>query len=312
MHIFKYPAALCLTLLLSLTAAVPVTAEGDFEIKEDGKLTYYSGSGGDITIPDGVTVIDIFAFARRDDLTSVTIPDSVTEIGESAFIGCSGLTSVTILGDLTHLGIEVFSGCSSLTSITLPDRVEHIDACAFLECTSLTSMTIPYGPASLDAAFVGCTSLTKVTIPSSVTQLYSAPFNGCESLTDAAVPASIESTYLNEDLFKDSPNVTLHVVKGSAAEEFAIQQGLSYETDYEKYAEEAGYPFVESEPVETGPVESEPDETQPDEIGPVESQPEVDRPAEKQSSGIAVPVLIASILGAIAGGGAAVLTRKKS
>ena len=51
----------------------------DFVI-ENGVLTKYTGSGGDVIIPAGVTKIGNLAFSDCANLTSVTIPEGVTEI----------------------------------------------------------------------------------------------------------------------------------------------------------------------------------------------------------------------------------------
>ena len=60
----------------------------DFVI-ENGVLRDYKGPGGDVTIPEGVTEIERWAFDGCTGLTSVTIPEGVTEIGYSAFYGCT-------------------------------------------------------------------------------------------------------------------------------------------------------------------------------------------------------------------------------
>ena len=45
-------------------------------------MTKYTGNGGDVVIPKGVTAIGEYAFGGCTGLTSVVIPDSVTSIGE--------------------------------------------------------------------------------------------------------------------------------------------------------------------------------------------------------------------------------------
>lgn len=60
----------------------------DFEI-ESGVLKKYTGKGGDVVIPEGVTSIGENAFKWCRSLTSVVIPDSVTSIGTYAFYDCS-------------------------------------------------------------------------------------------------------------------------------------------------------------------------------------------------------------------------------
>ena len=66
--------------------------------KDKTTLIYYPLGKNDssYTIPDGVTVIEQYAFYCNSKLTSVTIPSSVTSIGESAFQFCSKLTIIYI------------------------------------------------------------------------------------------------------------------------------------------------------------------------------------------------------------------------
>ena len=72
-----------------------MSSASDFII-ENGILTKYVGTGGDVVIPEGVTSIGNSAFSWCRRLTSVTIPDSVTSIDNCAFEGCSNLNAVYI------------------------------------------------------------------------------------------------------------------------------------------------------------------------------------------------------------------------
>ena len=72
---------------LSAFFAVSVSAGNDGLIGaniKDGELLGYYGNGGDIKIPDTVTVIAGEAFLDNDNVTSVTIPGSVQVIGYHA------------------------------------------------------------------------------------------------------------------------------------------------------------------------------------------------------------------------------------
>ena len=80
-------------LAVMIYPAFSTTAEEESAgfIIENGELTAYTGSGGDITIPDTVTGISDNVFSGNTSLTSVTIPGSVISIGSGAFSGCTNL-----------------------------------------------------------------------------------------------------------------------------------------------------------------------------------------------------------------------------
>ena len=79
----------------------------DFVI-ENSVLTKYTGPGGDVTIPEGVTEIGESAFEYCKSLTSVTIPEGVTEIGDWAFYDCTGVKILTILSAMEHVRADTF------------------------------------------------------------------------------------------------------------------------------------------------------------------------------------------------------------
>ena len=185
----------------------------DFQI-ENGVLVKYTGNGGDVVVPDGVTSIGNEAFYECSSLTSVTIPDGVMSIEDDAFRYCENLTSVTISDSVTSIGDRAFSSCSSLSSVTIPDSVTSIGDGAFSGCDdladdsglviirnvlhhckeSMTSVTIPDGVTSIgDSAFEECRNLKNVTIPDSVTSIGNFAFRECRSLRSVTIPNGVTS-----------------------------------------------------------------------------------------------------------------------
>ena len=137
--------------LVAMCFCTAAAAESDFTIA-DGVLTKYSGAGGAVVIPDGVTAIDENAFMDPtcdiyydyrglDSITSVTIPASVQEI-EGAFRECRNLKSVTFSEGLLSIGYAAFHG-TALTSVRIPDSVVSIGESAFSGCANLTDVYLP-------------------------------------------------------------------------------------------------------------------------------------------------------------------------
>ena len=184
---------------------VNTAADSNFEIHSNGVITGYTGSGGDVTIPDvikgiEVTGIGLYVFNGCTSLTSIAMPNSVTSIEEGAFIGCTSLTSITIPSSVTRTGGHLFRDCTSLTSITIPSSMTYIGYYMFGGCTSLTSITIPNSVTSIgQGVFNGCTSLTNITIPSSMTDIGHYAFNACTSLTNITIPSNV--TYIGDGAF---------------------------------------------------------------------------------------------------------------
>lgn len=141
--------------LSSGTTPTP-TQNPDFVI-ENGTLVRYIGAGGAVTIPSGVTCIEIGAFKSCVNVTSVTIPAGVTRIESWAFDGCTSLTSVVIPNGVTSIGTSAFGMCTALTSIRIPNSVSSIGDFAFEACTNLSSITIDNDAVIIGKyAFLGC------------------------------------------------------------------------------------------------------------------------------------------------------------
>lgn len=114
-------------------------------ISQDGKMlikTQYKDVEQAI-IPDGVTTIKGWAFARCSKLHSITIPDSVKTIEGYAFYNCDKLTEVIIPDGVTEIGEWAFADCNNLSRVVIPESVTKIEATAFQYCSELKTIEIP-------------------------------------------------------------------------------------------------------------------------------------------------------------------------
>lgn len=183
MRIWKRLAAftVALALCISLTPVAAAQAADEFVI-HDGVLTKYTGAGGAVVIPDGVTRIGREAFYQCTGLTNITIPNSVTDIGSRAFQK-SGLTSITIPSSVSYIGEFSFS-IDTLTSFSVdpgnPNFSSKDGVLYDKDQTSLlvyprgkkdTTFVVPDGVVKIKewAYYEG--NLTSVSIPSSVTAI---------------------------------------------------------------------------------------------------------------------------------------------
>lgn len=156
----------------------------------------------DITVPDGITEIKKYAFAKCSNIENVIIPNGVISIGADAFFGCKALKSVTIGNGVTSIGESAFYQCEALKTITIPDNVTSIGQTAFCFCYALTSVVIGNGITSIgNNAFQTCRGLKTVTIGSSVTTIGRSAFSGCEALNEcycyATTPPNLGYTSFN-------------------------------------------------------------------------------------------------------------------
>jgi hypothetical protein len=79
-----------------------------------------------ITIPNGVKIIDDRAFYRCESLVNVSIPEGVTTIGAYAFYGCKYLRSVIIPRSVENIGAYAFYGCVNLADVTFLNDMTHM------------------------------------------------------------------------------------------------------------------------------------------------------------------------------------------
>lgn len=89
-------------------------------------LTAYTGSGGAVTIPSFVNVIESSGFSDTYRIDKVIIPASVKTIRNGFLQNSYGLREVVIEpgSNLTELPTQFISGCNDIT-LYIPDNIQH-------------------------------------------------------------------------------------------------------------------------------------------------------------------------------------------
>lgn len=253
----KHQLSILLCIVLALLPTAALAADGDFTI-ENGVLTGYNGSGGDVTIPDGVTTINSSAFNSRTGLTSVSIPSSVTSIDAYAFAGCSDLTEIWVDPQNTAYASEdgvLFNHARDTLIVypagkpgiySLPNCVTALESFAFGGCSKLTAIQV--GPdnvsfSSIDGVLFTRSQKTLIAYPAGRQGSYQIPqgvicvkeyaFNNCQGLTMVTIPDT--AAIIGRCAFQHSANLTsitipksVTVIRNSAFDNCTGLKNVSY------------------------------------------------------------------------------------
>lgn len=92
-------------------------------------------------LPDHITSIDNFSFARTTNLKTINLKN-INHIDENSF-SSSDLETLTIPGSIDVIPPEAFSGCRNLKKVVLEEGVEYINDSAFIRCLTLKELYLP-------------------------------------------------------------------------------------------------------------------------------------------------------------------------
>ncbi len=152
------------------------------------------------TIPDTVDEIAPAAFMYCDKLQEVTIPEGVTHIDAWAF-SYTALPKIELPDSLLQIDDYAFAYCTSLREVVFGEGLQFIYGAAFAECRALQEIDLPEKLETVEQyAFCG-TSLKSVTIPASITQIgfcafgYDSNMNPIRDFTIYGTPYSMAQSY---------------------------------------------------------------------------------------------------------------------
>ena len=222
-----------------------------------------------LTIPEGISTIDINAIKNCSKLTTVNLPSTLTNIEVGNFRDCNNLMQINFPAGNTNYvsdgnilytadrktllrvsaavyrenfivpeGVEVigdwaFSGCQMIYSVALPSTLTIIKECAFIG-SAITSITIPEGVHTIEVnAFSDCTRLLTASIPASATTIGNNIFGDCEKLTVITV-ADGNTAYKSVDgvLFTADEKTLVQYPRGKANTVYIIPFGVTHIADY--------------------------------------------------------------------------------
>ena len=141
-------------------------------------------------VPDGVEIIDDFAFAFCYGLESIIVPDSVRYLGDAAFLFCIKLESITLGNGIAYIGNTVFSYSAFYNNesnwendglyigkylLNVSENVgevfwvkggtEVIADCAFSSCEKLVSVMLPETITSIgETMFYECPLIENIVV----------------------------------------------------------------------------------------------------------------------------------------------------
>ena len=180
------------------------------------------GAEGEISIPDGETVIPENAFSGYVGLTQVTIPECVKYVGANAFVGCTSLVRIDFPAglDVTRAKLNSWGlsdewiaqycriddylvagatllqyvGDTSVKKLTVPAGIVRIDKRAFASVGGLEEIEFSGTEKYIgEGAFSQDTKLSKVMLHEGIVQIDDEAFFGCTKMENVIIPSSVKS-----------------------------------------------------------------------------------------------------------------------
>lgn len=215
---------------------------GDFVTNSEGDtIIGYEGTGGSITIPDGIKSIGAEAF-KGSGVTAVDL-NEVTVIGNSAFAESrlsvvSGINGVSAIGGLAFAKTDI-------SAFAVPKSLSRLASDAFDGTKALTGFS---GGSTIYPIYGGCIYSDRgktlyvvpkgledsVTVWKKATAIAPGALKGCNGVKDIYIPATIREIGVVENaadgkIVSALPSKsTVYGYKGSVAQKYAKKTGVNF------------------------------------------------------------------------------------
>lgn len=226
-----------------------------YELMPDNsvKIDLYAGSDTELVLPDNIDGKKVSTLGTkmffnsniRDSITKVVVPEGVTDIDGAAFFGCSSLNEVSLPSTLQEIRYGAFYNCAALSNITIPASLTKIGAGAFKRTKWLSERINENPIVVVNGVLIDGSQCTgDVVIPDNVTTIANAAIPSSDNISSVTVPKSVSNLgnlgFGGEFVLSDSgemtasvrtalDNFTIYCYKDSAAEQYAVENELTYE-----------------------------------------------------------------------------------
>lgn len=133
----------------------------------------FTGSAWEDAMDDGPLVLGRIMYSHKGQVKDVVIPEGVSIIEDYAYIGCNDIETLELGYDVEEIGLYAFQNCVNLKSVIVNDAMGIVSAGAFKGCSSLEK--IDFSESTLATigyeAFCDCTSLTEILLAETISEL---------------------------------------------------------------------------------------------------------------------------------------------
>lgn len=194
------------------------------------KMITLVSAARDFEIPEYVEAIDSGCFFENENITEVELPDTIEYIGGRAFEGCENLLVADMPESLQIIENSAFRNCINLKEVIFPVNIElriQSGSGFFYNCRKLEIIELPHGMPEIDNTMFGkCSKLEYIKIRSGMSLI--SNLSWCTSLKRIEIPGEVGK--IAESAFAGCQEVTIYGVEGSVAHEFALKNGIPFES----------------------------------------------------------------------------------
>ena len=207
-----------------------------------------------IVVSEGITELQIGAFAVLTKLENVILPSTLKYIGAAALAFCDSLTQISLPDELETIDnyqvggnyVGAFMNCHNLSSVIIPKNIKIIKEQTFQNCTNLATLTFAEGSQCTqiaERAFGDC-AIESVILPEGMTTLGELVFWDCKNLISITIPStmttigsgSLRCYRLAEIINKSSLDIT-QTEMGTELNKYVVKSTTSGESQIEKYGD---------------------------------------------------------------------------